>query len=86
MQRLKEEFRSNPIYLDALDKEYEIGVTLKHPSLPDYREFHRDYVVMDFIDGITLSELISRKDPWLSKEKKYHQIISGANTCNRLFA
>lgn len=40
VKRLKEEFRTNPLYLDALDKEYEIGVSLKHPSLPDYREFH----------------------------------------------
>ena len=69
VKRLKEEFRANPLYLDALDKEYEIGVNLKHPSLPDYREFHRDYIVMDFIDGVTLSEMIKRKDPWLAKEK-----------------
>lgn len=69
VKRLKEEYRTMPLYLDAFDKEYDIGVTLKHPSLPDYRDFHRDYIVMDYIDGDTLAELIRRKDPWLSKEK-----------------
>lgn len=66
VKRLKEEYRTKPLYLDALDKEYDIGVSLKHPSLPEYREFHRDYIVMDYIDGQTLAEMIRRKDPWLS--------------------
>lgn len=69
VKRLKEEYRDKPLYLDALDKEYEIGVRLRHPSLPTYREFHRDYIVMDYIDGCTLAELIRRGDPWLSSEK-----------------
>lgn len=69
VKRLKEQFRAKPLYLDALDKEFDIGVNLKHPSLPEYREFHRDYVVLDYIDGITLSDMIKQRDPWLSNEK-----------------
>lgn len=68
IKRLKEEYRSKPLYLDALDKEFNIGVNLKHPSLPDYREFHRDYIIMDFIDGATLAEMMKCKDRWLTKE------------------
>lgn len=68
VKRLKEEYRSMPLYLDALDKEFDIGVSLRHPSLPEYREFHRDYIVMDFIDGQTLAEMIRDRDPWLSNE------------------
>lgn len=75
VKRLKEEHRTNPLYLDALDKEYEIGVSLKHPSLPDYREFHRDYIVMDYIDGTTLSSLIKNKDPWLSRESNIVKLL-----------
>lgn len=74
VKRLKEEYRSKPLYLDALDKEYEIGVGLKHPSLPDYREFHRDYIVMDYIDGTTLDEMIRRRDPWLADGKNIHRM------------
>lgn len=75
VKRLKEEYRTNPIYLDALDKEYEIGVSLKHPSLPDYREFHRDYVVMDYIDGETLADMIRNNDPWLRNEKNLIRML-----------
>ena len=75
VKRLKDEFRSNPLYLDALDKEYEIGVSLKHPCLPDYRMINRDYIVMDYIDGDTLADMIKRKDPWLSNEKNIVRVL-----------
>ena len=75
VKRLKEEYRTNPLYLDALDKEYEIGVNLKHPSLPDYREFYRDYIVMDYIDGETLANMIKNKDPWLKNEKNILKLL-----------
>ena len=75
VKRLKEEYRTNPLYLDALDKEYEIGVRLNHPALPDYREFHRDYIVMDYIDGETLANMIKRNDPWLKNEKNIIRML-----------
>ena len=34
VKRLKEEFRDSPLNRDALEKEYEIGVNLNHPSQP----------------------------------------------------
>lgn len=76
VKRLKKEYRSNPLYLDALDKEFEIGVKLKHPSLPNYLEFHRDYIIMEFIDGYTLEEMIKRKDPWLTNENNIVKMLS----------
>lgn len=75
VKRLKEGLRSKPLYLDALDKEYEIGVSLKHPSLPDYREFHRYYIVIDYIDGLTLTEMMNRRDTWLSGEKHIYSML-----------
>ena len=75
VKKLKDEYKTNPLYLDALDKEYEIGASLKHPSLPDYRGFHRDYIVMDFIDGETLAERIKNNDPWLKNEKNIIRLL-----------
>ncbi|MDE6321555.1 MAG: protein kinase, partial [Muribaculaceae bacterium] len=75
VKRLREKYRSMPIYLDALDKEFDIGVSLKHPSLPEYREFHRDYIVIDYIDGETLAAMIARRDPWLTKEKNILKLL-----------
>ncbi len=76
VKRLKEEFRSKPLYLDALDKEYDIGVNLHHPSLPEYREFHRDYIVIDYIDGLTLAEMVKQRDPWLRNEGNIVRMLS----------
>ena len=75
VKRLKEEFRSKPLYLDALDKEFEVGVKLRHPSLPIYHEFHRDYIVLDYIDGLTLSEMIKRNDSWLSNVRNIIKML-----------
>ena len=75
VKRLKEEFLSKPLYLDALDKEFEIGVKLRHPSLPIYHEFHRDYIVMDYVDGHTLAEMIRSNDPWLSTERNIVKML-----------
>lgn len=58
VKRLKEKFRANSVYRAALDKEFELGVGLHHKSLPEYREYHDDYIVMDYIDGVTLAKVI----------------------------
>lgn len=76
IKRLKPEHRTNPLYLDALDKEFDIGIQLHHPSLPQYREFHRDYIIMDYVDGETLDEMLLRKDKWLRNKKNVTKILS----------
>ena len=55
VKRLKAEFRDNPFYRDAFDKEYDLGVSLSHPSLPRYVGFGVDYIIMDYIEGDTLA-------------------------------
>lgn len=75
VKRLKEEYRTSPLYLDALDKEFEIGVNLRHPSLPVYHAFQRDYIVMDYIDGATLADMIRSNDCWLTKEKNIIRLL-----------
>lgn len=76
VKKLKDKYLFNPLYKAAFDKEYDIGITLKHKSLPEYREFHGDYIIMDFIDGFTLAELIERKDPWLNSQENVIKILS----------
>lgn len=76
VKRLKKEYRNSPLYLDALEKEYEIGVGLNHPSLPTYLAFSRDFIVMDFIDGMTLADMIKAEDPWLKEERNRKRALS----------
>lgn len=65
VKRLKEEFRSSSVHRTAFAKEFELGINLLHPALPVYRDIHDDYIVMDYIDGFTLGEMIARGDRWL---------------------
>ena len=75
IKRLKEEFRFSPQHVAAFDKEYDIGVSLKHKSLPEYREFHDDYLVIDYVEGVTLADMIADKDTWLTKEKNVRNML-----------
>lgn len=70
VKRLKAEYRDNPLYRAAFDKEFDLGVSLSHPSLPRYVGFGGDYIVMDFVEGDTLADLIERGDNRL-KDKKF---------------
>lgn len=70
VKRLKAEYRDNPLYRSAFNKEYDLGVSLSHPSLPRYVGFGCDYIVMDYIEGDTLADLIKRADRRL-KDKRF---------------
>ncbi len=62
VKRLRAEYRTTPEYVAAYRKEYQLGQQLKHDGLPIYRDFHKGsdevYIVMDFIDGISLSDFL----------------------------
>ncbi len=75
VKRLKAEYRHNPLYRAAFDKEYDLGVSLSHPSLPRYVGFGGDYIVMDFIEGDTLADLIKRDDPRLKNRKFVRRLL-----------
>lgn len=70
VKRLKAKFRTSDRYREAFRKEYEIGVSLSHPGLPVYTDFYGDYLVMNFIDGKTLADLLTAGDPRL-KDKTF---------------
>ncbi|MDE7335190.1 MAG: protein kinase [Muribaculaceae bacterium] len=75
VKRLKEVYRNNPLYRAAFDKEFDLGVSLSHPSLPRYVGFGGDYIVMDFIEGETLAGLIKRGDRRLRNRKFVSRLL-----------
>ena len=75
VKRLKEEYRHKPIFLNALQKEFEVGAFLRHKSLPVYLEYDEDYISLDYIDGKPLSEMIANNDPWLADEKNVKKLL-----------
>lgn len=75
IKKLKAKFIDKVLYRKALEKEFDLGYRLKHPSLPIYKEFHGDYIIMEFIEGETIAELISKKDIWLQKDRNVRKIL-----------
>lgn len=64
LKSLKPEFRGNPRCEGLLRKEFEIGYTLDHQNVCRVYSFGEDerfghYIEMEWIDGVTLKELIS---------------------------
>ena len=76
VKRLKEKYRNSPLHLDALEKEFEIGVTLNHPSLPSYLAFDRDYIVMEYVDGVTLASMLKEDDLWLGNGENQLSLLN----------
>lgn len=76
IKKLKEKFASSPRHISALEKEFEIGASLNHPSLPTYLFARKNYVVMNYIEGETLHRLIAQNDPWLSQGANCIKLLS----------
>ncbi len=75
VKRLKVEFRDNPLYCAAFDKEYELGVSLNHISLPHYYSRGKDYIVMDYVEGETLGDLMRKGDERLRDKRFVSKIL-----------
>ena len=75
IKRLKAHLKNKVLYKKALEKEFTLGFRLKHSGLPTYIEFHGDYIIMEYIEGDTLAELINKKDPWLSKDRNVKKLL-----------
>lgn len=76
VKRLKAEYRDNPLYRAAFSKEYDLGVSLSHPSLPRYVGFGDDYIVTDYIEGDTLADLMKRGDRRLQNKRFVRKLLT----------
>lgn len=75
IKRLKAEYDNNPVYRAAFSKEFDLGVSLSHPSLPRYVGFGGNYIVMDFVEGDTLADLIKRGDTRLANKRFVKKLL-----------
>lgn len=55
---LKPHLRTNPRYAAAMEKEFETGFNLDHPHLVRYVFKTDDGILMEYVDGLTLSEFV----------------------------
>lgn len=70
LKRLKAEYAGDIRYQEALRKEFETGFRLEHPNMVRYISLTDDGILMEYVDGQTLSQLIAN-DPGYFREKKH---------------
>jgi serine/threonine protein kinase len=73
LKRLKQEFKTNPLYIASFEKEFDLGFHLDHPNIVNYHDKGSDqdgfYIITEYIDGLNLREYII-ENPNCLKDKK----------------
>ena len=70
LKRLKPEFANNIRYQEAFRKEFETGYRLEHPNLVRYISQTDDGILMEYIDGETLTQYIANHPDYF-KDKNH---------------
>lgn len=70
LKRLKAEYAGDIRYQEVLRKEFETGYRLEHPNLVRYISLTDDSILMEYVDGEPLSQLIAN-NPDYFREKKH---------------
>jgi len=76
LKRLKPEYAGDIRYREALRKEFETGYQLEHPGLPRYISHSDDGILMDYIDGETLSQALQRRPDYFQDRKNTDKFLS----------
>ena len=78
LKRLKPEYAGDIRYQEALRKEFETGYRLEHPNLVRYLSLDKDDILMEYVDGETLSQRLTKKVRQLLSVLQYlhsHQVL-----------
>ena len=76
LKRLKPEFRTDPRYVSALQKEFEMGYRLDHPHLVRYVSKGDDYLLTEYVDGETLAQFAASHPEYFKSRKHADRFIS----------
>ena len=78
LKRVKPQFAGDIRYQEALRKEFETGYRLEHPNLVRYISLTDDGILMEYVDGETLSQRIAAHPEYFTKQntdKFLHQLL-----------
>ena len=75
LKRLKPEFRSNPRYVAAMRKEFETGYNLNHPHLVRYVACGDDYLLTEWIDGVTLKDFTEQNPKFFKSHDNVQRLV-----------
>ena len=75
LKRLKAEYAGDIRYQEALRKEFETGYRLEHPNLVRYLSLDHDGILMEYVDGETLSQRLATNPDYFKNRKHTDKFI-----------
>lgn len=75
LKRLKPPYANDIRHREALRKEFETGYRLEHPQLPRYLSFDGDAILMEYIDGETLTQRLSSTPDYFLDKKHVSKLL-----------
>ena len=76
MKRLKPELRTDPRYVSALQKEFETGYRLDHPHLVRYVSKGDDYLMTEYVDGLTLGAFVEENPAYFKSVQNANHFLT----------
>ena len=76
MKRLKPELRTDPRYVSALQKEFETGFRLDHPHLVRYVSKGDDYLLTEYVDGMTLRAFVAKNPDYFKSAQNANLFLT----------
>ena len=75
LKRLKPEYAGDIRYQEALRKEFETGYRLEHPNLVRYLSLDKDSILMEYVDGETLSQRLAQNPDYFKQRKNTEKLV-----------
>ncbi len=75
LKRLKAELAGDIRYQEALRKEFETGYRLEHPNLVRYISLDSDSILMEYVDGQSLSQCLATDPDYFRKRKNADKFV-----------
>ena len=75
LKRLKPEYAGDIRYQEALRKEFETGYRLEHSNLVRYLSLDKDGILMEYVDGETLSQRLTKNPDYFKQRKNTEKLV-----------
>ena len=75
LKRLKPQYAGDIRYQEALRKEFETGYRLEHPNIVRYISFSDDGILMEYVDGETLSQRVATNPDYFESKENIRKFL-----------
>ena len=75
LKRLKAEYAGDIRYQEVLRKEFETGYRLEHPNLVRYLSLDKDSILMEYVEGETLSQRLAKNPDYFNGQKHTEKFV-----------